>query len=124
MSDLPVMQWLTNPPERLIQNVLLTLVNDKNERYMRMGWVDQDGAMLNAVAYMIVPHFLDVPEIWKSEYKGDKFPSENGMYLCCDDYNSRINRNLHVHMYWFDAKKSTFGGSSDMIAYMDMPKPY
>jgi len=40
------------------------------------------------------------------------------MYLCCDD------KPYGIYMYWFDAKKCTFGGSDKMIAFMDVPKPY
>ena len=122
MDELPTMQWLIKPPERLIQNVLLTFEGGNGKRRVEFGWVDTDYAMGQAIAYMIIPHMVNEPKVWKSQYRGDDLPVKSGQYICCED--CKYNYNLHIYKYWFDARKQTFGGSSNMIAYMDIPAPY
>ena len=112
------MKWLTELPERVIQNCLLTWQRDDGSRYITLNAILPDENRHGIIAYMPIKHFITDNTGWKSEFKGDDLPNKNGYYLCCNDRPST------VYLYWFDAKKCTFGGSDKMIAFMDVPNPY
>lgn len=112
------MKWITKIPEEVIQNCLLTRERKDGSRYVELGAVVPGEHRYGLIAYMSIEHFLDNNNNWKSEYKGDELPEKSGRYICCKEDEKRI------FLFYFDSKKCTFGGSSEMIAFMEVPSPY
>ncbi|MCC8064789.1 MAG: hypothetical protein LIO70_06890 [Clostridiales bacterium] len=119
------MRWLTNRPEHMIQNALLTRGNREGGRYVEMGAVPgkDDNWGRDILAYMIIPHMNEAPRRWKSEYLEDELPANSGQYLCCARCDDDINPRGKIYLLWYDSKTARFGGTN-MLGYMRVPVPY
>lgn len=124
-TKLPIMQWLTDRPEHMIQSALLTRGTREGGRYIEMGAVPgKDNSWgWDILAYMLIPHLNEAPHLWKSEYLGDDLPASSGQYLCCAECNDGINPRGKIRLLWYDSKTARFGGTT-MLGYMRVPAPY
>lgn len=116
------LKWNVEPPEFSAKPCLVTIKREDGSRYITDGWAGFGEMMKGAIAWAEYPDFSKSKEGWKSEYMGDEKPTQNGIYLVTLMKRNTIN--FPPEIYWYDCKKDTFGGTSDAIAWMDVPKPY
>ncbi len=82
----------------------------------------------NTIAYMPLLNITEAPEAWKSEYKGDEFPSENISCMAQLQGTQSYNEGkLKIVESYYLAKEYKFLRIPDgweVIGWSEFPKPF